>query len=216
MKKSFFDKNYFRERDYLDPKIASVIKKIASDNSYKKILDVGCGTGKLVIHLNKNGFSAYGCDPYIRETLKMFHIKPKLNKFFINASATRLPFNNNSFDMVTLVSVIEHLQKKEVEKFLSEAKRVLKKNGYIFIVTPNYDSIWRKFQGKKWFGYSDPTHINFYTPETLAKLLVKYNFKKITFQFKLMDLSFLDYLVVSTFFWKVRNSFYIAGQNEKI
>lgn len=215
MKKLYFDQKYFEERDYLDPKIASAVKNLAGDNHLKKILDVGCGTGKLVMYLNKFGFKAYGCDPYVQETFSASHLKPIRDNIFVNASATNLPFSKNSFDMVTLISVIEHLQKKEVAKFVIEAKRILKKNGYIFIVTPNYNSIWRKLLGKKWFGYSDPTHINFYTPASLSKLLKKNNFKTINFHFKIKNLSFLDYLLVSTFLWRIRNSFYVAGQNEK-
>lgn len=203
MKKLLYDQKYFNERDYLDPKIASVVESLANKHHAKKILDVGCGTGKLVMYLNKFGFKAHGCDPYL---------KPRMNNLFIKASATNLPFKSNSFDLITSISVIEHLKKSELRKFLSEAKRVLKIKGSIFLVTPNYNSIWRKILGKKWFGYSDPTHINFYTPNSLAAVLRGNGFEMIKFNFEIRGLSFIDYLLVSTSLWRIRNSFYIAGQ----
>lgn len=203
MKTSLYNKKYFNERDYLDPKIASVVENLAKDNSLKTILDVGCGTGKLVKHLNECGFNAKGCDPYI---------KKQTSDEFVGASATKLPFKNSSLDLVTSISVVEHLKKTEVVKFLAESRRVLKSGGYIFLVTPNYNSIWRIIQGKRWFGYSDPTHINFYTPSSLSKLLNENRFKKIKFSFKTKNLSFVDNLLVSTPLWRIRNSIYVAAQ----
>lgn len=203
MKKTFYDQKYFEERNYLDPKIASAVENLANEHHAKKILDVGCGTGKLVMYLNKLGFNAKGCDPYIRG---------RKSKTLIRASATKLPFGKKTFDLITSISVIEHLTKSEVRQFLSEAKRVLKNRGNIFLVTPNYLSIWRVILGKKWFGYSDPTHVNFYTPSSLSKLLKKNGLKNIRFSFKIKNLSFVDYLLVTTLFWRIRNSFYIAAQ----
>ena len=203
MKKSLYNQEYFEERAYLDPKIASSVEILAKTNALKTVLDVGCGTGKLVEYLNKRGFETYGCDPYA---------KVSADKIFTKASATKLPFKNKSFDLITSISVIEHLKKSEVIKFIAEVKRVLNDSGHIFLVTPNYNSMWRIILGKRWFGYSDPTHINFYTPSSLSKLLKEYGFKKITFSFKTRNLGFTDFLLVSTFLWRVRNSFYVSGQ----
>lgn len=202
MKKNLYSQKYFQERDYLDPKIASVVENLAKNNNLKTILDVGCGTGKLVEYLNSRGFVVKGCDPYIKSK----------KRNVIEGAATNLPFKDQSLDLITSVSVIEHLTKSEVVKFLNEAGRVLKSGGYIFLVTPNYNSIWRIIMGKKWFGYSDPTHINFYTPSSLSKLLKENGFKKIKFAFKIDSLSLVDYLLVSTPLWRIRNSFYIAAQ----
>lgn len=203
MKNNYFDEKYFKHRDYLDPKIASSVENLADRKNLKRILDVGCGTGKLVKYLNSKGFKAQGCDPYV---------KLAKGKIFVKARATKLPYKNGSLDLVTNISVIEHLKKSEATKFLSETTRVLKNGGYIFLVTPNYNSIWRRVQGKKWFGYSDPTHINFYTPNSLAKLLKKHGFKNINFQFRVRNLGLINYLIVSTPFWRIRDSFYISAQ----
>lgn len=204
MKKNLYNKRYFQERDYLDPKIASAVENLVKDNALNTILDVGCGTGQLVKYLNQYGFNAKGCDLYAEGH--------GLGNNFIRASATSLPLKSNSLDLITSISVIEHLKKIEVTKFLTEAKRVLKNQGYIFLVTPNYNSPWRVILGKKWFGYSDPTHINFYTPSSLSMVLQENGFERIKFRFKTKGIGLINYLLVSTYFWIIRNSFYIAAQ----
>ncbi len=53
----------------------------------------------------------------------------------VNGSALLLPFANNSFDLIIIQDVIEHLV--EVKDFYSEVNRVLKTNGIIYLSTPN-------------------------------------------------------------------------------
>src|SRR3989304_4817174 len=110
-KKSFaYTKNYFCGHDVLIPHLAQGIIKLMPKNKLKKVLDVGCGTGRLVKHLNKQSlrsspaergaglkqsFRAIGCD----NSPNAVRIAQKLNnKLTIKlASATKLPFKKNSF-----------------------------------------------------------------------------------------------------------------------
>jgi len=212
-----YNERYFSERDRLDLHIAKSIEILMRDNALKRVLDVGCGTGKLVQFLNKNRFEAYGCDN-AEIAIKTAQSINKKNSI-IKAPAAKLPFKKNSFDMITSISTIEHLTNKEVVAFIHEAKRVLKPNGFIFIVTPNFASPWRFIQRKKWFGYSDPTHINFFTPLSLANLLKDHGFYNPKFWFKTNDPSFwknfIYYLLFSTPFCFIRNSFWISAQKNE-
>ena len=179
------------------------------NHKLKKVLDVGCGTGKLVRFLNDAGFSATGCD-LSEEALKIAKQKNKKNTF-VKASAIKLPFKNNSFDLLTVISLVEHLTKKEINMFLSEAYRVVKPNGYIFLVTPNFNSPMRFLLRRKWFGYSDPTHITFFTPSSLKSHLQKYGFINTRYWFKTKN-NFLTYLLFSTPLCFIRDSFWIAAK----
>ncbi|MBK7230257.1 MAG: class I SAM-dependent methyltransferase [Ignavibacteriales bacterium] len=60
---------------------------------------------------------------------------PKL----VNGSALQLPFSDNSFDLIIIQDVIEHLT--DVNEFYSEVKRVLKSKGTVYLSTPNKFSI---------------------------------------------------------------------------
>ena len=226
MKNTNYNKKYFEERDHLDLITVEAIKIFMHDHNLKKVLDVGCGTGKLVRFLNGSGFFANGCDLY-EDAIKIAKQKNK-NKTFVKASATKLPFKNNSFDLLTAISLVEHLTKKEVNMFLSEAYRIVKPKGYIFLVTPNFNSPMRFLLGLKWFGYSDPTHITFFTPNSLSKLLQVYGFTDKKFWFKTNNkvdntlLQHLPYglnrlaifLLFSTPLCFIRDSFWIAAQKQ--
>ena len=54
---------------------------------------------------------------------------------FVLSDATTLPYKDNSFDLVTIFHVLEHL--KNANAALKEIHRVLKKKGTVLIVTPN-------------------------------------------------------------------------------
>ena len=209
-----YTKKYFEERDLLDLHLAKTIIILMEENGLEKVLDVGCGTGKLVKFLNDNCFQAYGCDNADIAVNAAQNINKK--NAIIKASAIKLPFKKHSFDLISSISTIEHLTKKEAGEFVNEVKRVLKPNGFIFVVTPNFASPWRFIQIKKWFGYSDPTHINFFTPLSLAKLLKDYGFYNPRFWFKTNYPSnwknFIYYLLFSTPFCFIRNSFWLAAQ----
>jgi len=224
-----YTSKYFQERDHLDLHIAETIKIIMQKNKLKKLIDVGCGTGKLVKFFNDNHFKAFGCDMY-DDALKYAR---KINKknTILKASAIKLPYNKNSFEIVTSISVIEHLTPREAKKFIQETKRILKPGGFLFLVTPNYATPFRILQGKKWFGYSDPTHINFYTPNKLSKVLKKNGFINIqttfpvrygpTFNWEFPSFFgkfptvlriFLVYLFFSSPLSMIRNSFWMAAR----
>lgn len=229
MKKTYYNKTYFEERDHLDLHIAESIKILMEENELKKVLDVGCGTGRLVKFFNENGFEAHGCDIYQPALAKA----KKMNKrdTIIKASATTLPFNDQTLDLITAISVVEHLKLSEVTQFLQEAYRTLVPHGYIFLITPNFASPLRYILGRQWFGYSDPTHITFFTPSSLSHLLKQHLFGNIKLRLKSaynvptdfyipgllkklpMPLkNVLNYLMISSPLSTYRDSFWIAAQ----
>lgn len=172
-----YNKKYFIDRDHLDLHQTESLKIFMLKNNLKKVLDVGCGSGRVVKYLNDNGFDAFGCDPQEEAV----NLAKKLNKknVITQTSAAQLPFKNQSFDLITAISVIEHLSLNDIKYFFTEAQRILRPEGFIFMITPNFSSPMRFFLGKKWFGYADPTHINFFTPASLTAALQKYGFGNI-------------------------------------
>ena len=88
----------------------------------------------------------------------------------INFENEYFKFEKNKFDIVICLSVIEHLTDPNL--FLSEIKRVLKNNGYLYIETPNW------IYSKNIF-YDDPTHKKPYTPKSLNFILKSHKFTNI-------------------------------------
>lgn len=227
-KKNHYNKAYFQS--CLDgPKSLSwVVANFLKQRRAKKVLDVGCGPGWLVRYLNINGFQTVGCD----SSTEAIKIAKKVNKVdVLQASAISLPFGDGVFDAVLSVSMIEHLTKTEAKKFLTEANRVLKNSGWLFLVTPNKITPIRLINRQNWPALLEPTHKVFYTPRSLKKLLQDFHFTnfKLTFSssrevpfdwgfpkpfFKLPKIikDVFNFLLISTPFYYFRNSFWIAAQ----
>jgi ubiquinone/menaquinone biosynthesis C-methylase UbiE len=98
----------------------------------KKILDVGCSEGAFLDRLKteKADFSAIDFDNQAIE----FCRKRGYSKEVKFGSILDIPYKENSFDCVTALDVIEHID--DDNKALSEMKRVCKKNGIIFLILP--------------------------------------------------------------------------------
>lgn len=112
--------------------------QVLLSNEFKKlikpetvVLDAGCGHGNYVIDENRRGISwAVGVDAL--ETAVTNNVC--LDEIKIS-NLTKLPFENNSFDIVVSLWVLEHLS--EPEKVFSEISRVLKPGGVFMFATPN-------------------------------------------------------------------------------
>jgi ubiquinone/menaquinone biosynthesis C-methylase UbiE len=123
--------------------------------SAKRVLDIGCGFGDFLSHVEKDGAQVCGIDisDYaLKEARK--RVVGKLQKIDVGKEA--LPFRNNYFDVVTIFDVVEHLESPEL--VLNESFRTLKNNGLIFLTTPNHQG-WLRGISTSIFP-DDPTHVN--------------------------------------------------------
>ncbi len=119
----------------------------------EKVLDVGCGVGRVAIALtsyldstgNYEGFDMYKegvewCQKHITSKFPNFHFQVadiyngmynKRGKF--KANEYEFPYKEGSFDFVFLNSVFTHMLPQDMEHYFSEIARVLKKNGRCFM-----------------------------------------------------------------------------------
>ncbi len=132
----------------------------------KKVLDIGCfiGYGETRISSQAEEIIAIDSDDKALEFARRNRFIP--NAKFEKADAKRLPFSNETFDIVIAFQVIEHIPPNEVSKFLSEVRRVLKRKGLLFITTPN-----RKFRLMPFQRPFNPEHYQEFTAKGLLKIL---------------------------------------------
>ena len=97
-----------------------------------KILDFGCGTGDLLNVLLRFGFDAYGCDVTAHWSKNQLTAPERLKKILL--TPYRLPFDDNTFDIVVSTGVLEHIRNKE--ECFREIHRVLRPGGYSLHVYP--------------------------------------------------------------------------------
>ena len=96
------------------------------------VLDVGCAKGFMLYDLRKAvpGIKLCGID-VSRYAIK--NSSPKVRKNLKVANAKKLPFPDNSFDIVISINTIHNLNKKDCAQALKEISRVSKKNSYITV-----------------------------------------------------------------------------------
>lgn len=124
-----YDSEFIDERT---KNLLNLIKRSTLEN-INNVLDLGCGNGKLTNKVKSvlNASEAFGVD-IVTDALK--HAQGLMT---IKADLTfgKLPFINNSFDLVLLSEAIEHFYNTDC--ILQESYRVLKPAGYLLLTTPN-------------------------------------------------------------------------------
>lgn len=101
----------------------------------KNVLDVACGTGYGSYYLAKKCKRIIGGDKSTDALKYAKKFYKKSNLKFVHLDATKMPFKNSIFDVVISFETLEHI--KNYKNFISECKRVLKKNGLFICSTPN-------------------------------------------------------------------------------
>ena len=111
-------------------------KVLPTDTSGWKILDAGCGTGVNLAWLAEFG-DVTGVDNS-PEAIRFCHLRNERN--VQEASLLDLPYEDGSFDLVTALDVLEHIE--DDEKALQEIARVCKPGGCLLVTVPVYPSLW--------------------------------------------------------------------------
>ena len=143
-------------------------RKLLKKCSGKQALDLGCGVGEFTDILKKSGYETKSVDglPEFVEALKARGLEAKQCNF----EHERLPYSDNSFDLVVSLDVIEHLWNTEF--YLGEIHRVLRPGGFYIVSTPNYNYF--KYRFKHLFGNFEyftfrSRHKKFYTVKSFEQ-----------------------------------------------
>lgn len=146
-----------------------------------RVLDVGCGAGKLLEELQQLHWQAEGADAVTAEAKKR---SLKIAK--VNLQTENLPYPANHFNLAVCLDTLEHMVNDR--RLTEEIVRVVKKNGIIIISVPAYPrlfSYWDKMLG----------HFRRYNHRLLLKAIpknkVKIKFFSYYFSFLLLPAIFV-------------------------
>ena len=163
-KRTLFEKMYhFIKRKAIRDKVKLI-------NSYQpvkgRILDIGAGTGDFLLECKNQNWDILGIEP--NDKAKGIALGKGI-KF----GDTIEKLESNSFDVITMWHVLEHVP--DVEHQLAELKRLLKPSGTIIIAVPNFKSYDAKYYKEFWAAYDVPRHLWHFSKTAIEKLFDKQN-----------------------------------------
>lgn len=103
----------------------------------ERILEVGFGTGLAFPNLHETYQEIHGLDLTADiESVKSVFEPMGIPLFLKNGDVLNMPYEDNYFDTVLLISILEHLKPNELKQAFAEVKRVLKPQGQMVYGTP--------------------------------------------------------------------------------
>jgi 2-polyprenyl-6-hydroxyphenyl methylase/3-demethylubiquinone-9 3-methyltransferase len=166
--------DFFRGRDYCRERDNAIAEGAVTgfaeilenfDIAGKSILDVGCASGALLQSLKR-------FDPAMLVGIDLagYPVEFGRRRYGLDLRCTTLEragFREGTFDLVTLIDLVEHLP--ELASFLDNLRACLKPRGALYISTPNADAY--RVAGRDWIALStDYEHLCYLATETLSRV----------------------------------------------
>jgi len=172
-----------RERAWLEhalhADLAELLRRYAPGG---RVLDVGCGTGELLAHFERQGFAPVGIEPAVEaaELAQARGLKAycKTVEEYVSRHQAE---QGEPFDGITLVNVLEHVP--HPVQVIEACRQMLRPSGVLLIRVPNDFSELQaaahaQVGGRRWW-VAAPDHINYFDFESLSALLERLGFEVI-------------------------------------
>lgn len=130
-----------------------------------KLLDVGASAGFLLAEARELGYEPHGIEP---SRWAAGEAKTRYGLELVVGSLDDNRFPDGSFDVITMVDVIEHLT--DPFAALSELRRLLGDGGVLYLATPDLGGLPARLLGRRWWGY-EPFHLFYFNRRSLSRAL---------------------------------------------
>ena len=131
-----------------------------------RVLDVGCGDGKLAVALLAAGVRAVGLEGSAGPARRA---AAETGGRVVVGDPAALPFAASTLDAVVVWHVLEHLP--EPRRTLAEAARCLRPGGMLVVAVPDAAGVAARLGGAAWLGLDVERHLYHFTTRTLGELL---------------------------------------------
>ena len=171
--REFYEDLWARLPEDLDPPDLALRRALLLDHVRPgdRVLDLGCGEGTFTALLAEGGAQVVGVDIAEAALERARRRHPGL-EFRLAPVEGPLPLEDGSIDVVWCSEVIEHVA--DTARFLSEARRVLRRDGTLVLTTPHLGRARRTLIALRGFEeHFDPVgeHLRFYTRVSLRDTL---------------------------------------------
>ena len=164
-KRNAFEKVYHLVKGIALKKKLKLINSVSEQN--KTLLDIGCGTGDFLQVASNAGWKISGIEP----DQQARSIANKKTTDAVFNTDHLLKFEAQSFDVITLWHVLEHMP--NIEEQFSIFKTLLKSDGTLIIAVPNYKSYDAKLYKEFWAAYDVPRHLWHFSQSSIKILGTK-------------------------------------------
>jgi len=128
------------------------LANLFSEKGVRRILDLGCGTGRHLLFFLTKGFGVYGLDgsPNGLEIAKNWLNEENLaSELTCQKIEHKFPYKDGFFDAVISIQVIHHNLLKDIVFTVNEIKRTLKPEGFIFLTFPLLQGFYLKMKNMR-------------------------------------------------------------------
>jgi 2-polyprenyl-3-methyl-5-hydroxy-6-metoxy-1,4-benzoquinol methylase len=153
----------------LDYKYRFLPKPDAGD----KLLDVGCGNGSFLADASSCGWQTFGVDP---DPAVIAHAREHATEVRVGG-IEQFRGHEEQFAAITLNHSLEHVH--DPVGVITEAARLLKNGGVLYLETPNIDALGHWLFGRHWRGLEAPRHLVIFSVKGLSDLLSRSGFVEI-------------------------------------
>ncbi len=164
------------------------------------LLDIGCGAGFLTNAVAKCAHQVTGID-LSSDSLRVAAAFDETKSVrYVEANGYQLPFDNHSFDVVTAMDLLEHVE--DPRRLIEEASRLLKPGGLFFFHTFNRTplSYLVVIKGVEWFVANTPQNMHIYPLFLKPKELQEFCLQN---KMQVIQLRGFRPKVLSRYFWKM-------------
>ncbi|WP_407413818.1 class I SAM-dependent methyltransferase [Methanobrevibacter sp.] len=175
--KTATDYNNSEDGKFVESMYEELVNEIQKSKS-GKILDVGCGNGNLFTLLSDEKYELYGID-FSENMITEAKDKCGEKASFFVADAEKLPFNDNTFDIIVCNASFHHYIHPDI--VLTEMQRVLKDNGKLLIGDPYISTPVRPVINLL-TKFSPEGDYHFYGENEMKKLFIKNRLVPVSFK----------------------------------
>jgi SAM-dependent methyltransferase len=147
-----------------------------------RLLEIGCGTGTLLLEAARLGWQALGVEPGLAAT----EVARERGAQVVHGwFPSDMPDASGSFDAVAVLDVLEHFA--DPLRFLKDLRARLAPRGRLLVQVPNWDSLLVRLEGEH-SQVVTPGHWSYFTPRTLPALLARSGFRALSVETVLSEL----------------------------
>jgi ubiquinone/menaquinone biosynthesis C-methylase UbiE len=129
-------------RDIIHRTVTGILRREIPDPVGRRILETGSGTGLVSLGLAKRGAEVFLLDlspEAVRFSRTVFD-RERTDHSAVRASIIELPFRDNAFDVTWSGGVIEHFERADQVRILSEMLRVTRSDGRAIVIVPSSEA----------------------------------------------------------------------------